>query len=186
MVPRIRDAEVQLLASIAAAIENDYRSGATDWVHSPFGWIKTLPSRSAGAVFEALVAGWCAAKGLDVMRSPDSDADRVIAGLRAEIKGSTLWRNGSYKFQQLRDQNYRIAVCIGISPFDAHCWVIEKTTIMELWSAGVISSQHGGASGSDTAWVTVNPDKPPEWLRPLGGTLTEGFERIQSIIRSQR
>ena len=181
MATRITDPEVHRLATIAGVIEQDYRNTTTDWAHSPFGWIKALPSRSAGAVFESLVAGWCAAKGLDVVRSPDSDADRIIAGLRTEIKGSTLWRNGSYKFQQLRDQNYSIVVCLGISPFDAHCWVIEKDDVMALWDAGVISSQHGGASGSDTAWVTVNPANPPGWIQPYGGTLPEGFARIKSL-----
>ena len=183
MVTRIIDPEVQRLATIAEVIEQDYRNAATDWAHSPFGWIKSLPSRSAGAVFESLVAGWCAAKGLDVVRSPDSDADRVIAGLRTEIKGSTLWRNGSYKFQQLRDQNYSIVVCLGISPFDAHCWVIEKADVMALWNAGAISSQHGGASGSDTAWVTVNPGNPPSWIRPYGGSLAAGFARLEFLTR---
>ena len=177
----INDPEVQHLAAIAGILEQDYRNAATNWTHSPFGWIKALPSRSAGAVFESLVAGWCAAKGLDVTRSPDSDADRVMSGLRTEIKGSTLWRNGSYKFQQLRDQNYGMVVCLGVSPFDAHCWVIEKDTVMTLWSNGTISSQHGGASGTDTAWITVNPEQPPDWIRPLGGSLSAGFARIQTL-----
>ena len=183
MSTRIHDPEVQQLAAIAGIIEQDYQNAATDWANSPFGWIKALPSRSAGAVFEALVAGWCAAKGLDVTRSPDSDADRIISGMRTEIKGSTLWRNGSYKFQQLRDQNYSMVVCMGISPFDAHCWVIEKATVMALWNDGVISSQHGGSSGSDTAWITVNPSKPPDWMRPHGGTLSAGFAQLQTLIR---
>ncbi len=183
MTVRIQDPEVQRLAAIAGIIEPDYRGAASDWDQSPFGWIKTLPSRSSGAVFEALVAGWCAAKGLDVIRSPDSDADRIISGLRTEIKGSTLWKNGSYKFQQLRDQNYKIVVCLGISPFDAHCWVLDKDAVMAMWANGTISSQHGGASGSDTAWITVNPNSPPDWLRPLGGTLSAGFSRIQAMIQ---
>jgi hypothetical protein len=182
MTQPIHDPEVRQLAAIAGIIEQDYRNANTDWIHSPFGWIKTLPSRSSGAVFESLVAGWCAAKGLDVARSPDSDDDRVISGLRTEIKGSTLWRNGSYKFQQLRDQDYSIVVCLGVSPFDAHCWVIEKVAVMECWDNGVIRSQHGGATGSDTAWITVNPANPPSWLRPCGGTLNEGFARLQSLI----
>jgi len=181
MTQRIADPEVRLLATIAGTIKQDYQDIDTDWEHSPFGWIKTLASRRAGAVFESLVAGWCAAKGLDVVRSPDSDADRVISGLRTEIKGSTLWRNGSYKFQQLRDQNYDVIVCLGVSPFDAHCWVIEKDVVMKLWNDGVIRSQHGGATGSDTAWITVSPAQPPAWLSPYGGTLSTGFACIQSL-----
>jgi hypothetical protein len=52
------------------------------------------------------VAGWCAAKGLDVTSSRNPEADRVIAGKRVEIKFSTLWESGVYKFQQIRDQDY--------------------------------------------------------------------------------
>lgn len=182
MIAQIHDPEVQHLATIAGIIEQDYRNAATDWAHSPFGWIKALPSRSAGAVFEALVAGWCAAKGLDVTRSPDSDADRIISGLRTEIKGSTLWRNGSYKFQQLRDQHYSMVVCLGISPFDAHCWVIPKDDVIRLWTTGEITSQHGGAGGSDTAWITADPANPPDWMRAYGGTLAQGFARIKNLV----
>ena len=61
------------------------------------------------------------AKGFDVAKSPDSQADRIIAGARAEIKTSTLWKNGVYMFQQLRDQNYAFVICLGISPLNAHC-----------------------------------------------------------------
>ena len=183
MTARIIDAEVRRLAIIAGVLEPGYRDAAGDWVHSPFGWIKVLPSRRAGAVFEALVASWCAEEGLDVTSSPDSDADRIISGLRTEIKGSTLWANGSYKFQQLRDQNYSIVVCLGISPFDAHCWVIEKGDLMALWNDGVISSQHGGAGGRDTAWITVNPANPLDWLWTYGGTLEAGLARLRSLTR---
>lgn len=87
-----------------------------------------------------------------MVKSPDSDADRNIAGTRAEIKFSTLWKSGVYKFQQLRDQNYQVAVCLGIGPFDAHCWAIPKTFIMQNWGkAEGLTPQHGGARGPDTA-----------------------------------
>jgi hypothetical protein len=45
----------------------------------------------------------------------------LINGHRVEIKFSTLWQEGIYNFQQIRDQNYEYAVCLGISPFEAHC-----------------------------------------------------------------
>ncbi len=184
MTTQIQDPEVRRLATVASVLSDDYRIANDPWAGSPFAWLKNIPSSSTrGKAFQDIVERWCAAKGLDVTRSPDKDADRVISGLRTEIKGSTLWQNGSYKFQQLRDQNYGMVVCLGVSPFDAHCWVIEKETVMTLWSNGKISSQHGGASGRDTAWITVNPDQPPNWLRPYGGTLGAGFARLQSLTR---
>ena len=128
----IRDSEVGLLASIAGTLRDDYMKSAEadPWSDSPFKWIKTRPSRQVGKIGEQLVAGWCAAKGFDVTKSGDSEADRVIAGKRVEIKFSTLWKSGVFKFQQLRDQNYEYAICLGISPFDAQCWAISKETLL--------------------------------------------------------
>ena len=107
----------------------------------------------------------------------------MVSGMRVEIKGSTLWQNGGYKFQQIRDQNYSIIVCLGISPFNAHCWAIPKAMVMQWWQEGKISSQHGGADGSDTAWLSVNPSAAPAWLQPYGGRLGAGLERLQSLTR---
>jgi len=128
------------------------------------------------------VAGWCAAKGLDVTRSEDSESDRVIAGLKTEIKFSTLWKSGVYKFQQFRDQDYEIAICLGISPSDAHCWAITKSVLR----AHVIghTPQHGGRSGSDTAWLSFIPAGVPDWLRPCGGRLSEAYAVLLDL--SQR
>ena len=107
--------------------------------------------------------------------SPDSQADRIINGERAEVNFSTLWQGGFYRFQQLRDQYYTFAVCLGMSPFDAHCWVIPKTVIMAQWGAGNgLESQHGGQARKDTAWLSVVPGKELAWLRACGGRLQHG------------
>ena len=169
MAREIRDPDVLLLSTIAASMRGDYKDASNMWQGSPFEWIKFCPSsRRKGAIFEALVAGWCAAKNLNVMRTGDSDADRIIEGLRVEIKGSTLWDNGSYRFQQLRDQNYDVVMCLGISPFDAHCWTISKDEVMDRWEAGEIAGQHAGRAGSDTAWIQVAPDRRDSWIWDWG------------------
>ena len=54
-----------------------------------------------------------------------------------------LWQTGTYKFQQIRNQNYRFVVCLGISPHDAHCWIIPKNVLMELWAKGEIKISTG-------------------------------------------
>ncbi len=179
---KIRDPEVRILAGLSQALQVEYTSENRDWEGSPFEWILSHPSRKKGAIGEKLVAGWLAARDFNVTRSPDSDADRVIEGKRVEIKFSTLWANGGYKFQQLRDQDYELAICLGVSPFDAHCWVIPKTDILRLWKVeGRIASQHGGAAGTDTAWIDVRVANPPPWLEAYGGSLSDGLAALSRI-----
>lgn len=165
-----------MLASIATTLEGDYvREGAEDpWAASPFAWIRTRPSRQVGKIGEQLVAGWCAAKELDVTSSRDSEADRVIAGRRVEIKTSTLWESGVYKFQQLRDQDYEFAVCLGISPLDAHCWVVSKTVLRQHVIGH--TPQHTGKGGKDTFWLSFHAAAPPAWLNACGGRLAAAYE----------
>ena len=99
----INDPVVRLLAHYSQQLKSDYENQWVDWDNSPFGWIKKLPSRSVGAIGEKILSGYLAAKGFDIARSPDSDADRIVGGKRAEIKMSTLWKEGNYVFQQIRN-----------------------------------------------------------------------------------
>lgn len=171
--------EFKILAAISESLREEYLSENKRWDGSPFAWIKTRPSRQVGVIGEKMVSGWLAARGFNVNRSPDSDADRIIEGKRIEIKFSTLWESGVYKFQQLRDQNYDLVVCLGVSPFDAHCWVIPKSDIIKLWKVEkIISGQHGGQDGADTAWIDVRVSQPPVWLLPYGGSLSEAIRKL--------
>ena len=175
----IQDPDVSLLVNKATSLEGKYPTVDDEWKGSHFSWIKTRPSRQRGKIGEQLVAGWLAARGFNVTRSPDSDADRLVENKRVEIKFSTLWKNGSYKFQQLRNQNYEIAVCLGVTSFDAHCWVLEKSEILHQWhETGNIKSQHGGARGTDTAWIAADPEAPPAWLRSHGGRPRDAMRRL--------
>lgn len=180
MKQTIDDPEVQALATIAGVIAPDYARAADDpWNGSPFQWILGLPSRSRGAVGEALVAGWCAAKGFDVVRSRDSHADRIIAGKRVEVKFSTLWRSGGFKFQQIRDQNYDYCFCLGLSPFDAQAWLLPKDLLYQYVIGHM--GQHTGASGQDTAWLGFQADAPYRWMAPYGDRLADVKALLQGL-----
>jgi hypothetical protein len=169
-VPSIEDPDVQVLAGLATTLHADYLSPGDDpWAGSPFAWILSRPSRQKGAIFEQLVAGWCAAKGVDVTRSRKLDADRVIHGYRVEIKGSTLWASRGFKFQQIRDQEYDYLFCLGLAPFTACAWFIPKHVLFEHVIGHM--GQHTGATGTDTAWLGFQTGAPYEWMSPFGGTL---------------
>lgn len=172
MSNKIEDADVRILAGLASTLAPDYMAPEDDpWRGSPFEWILRVPSRTKGAIGEALVAGWAAAKGFDVSRSPNSNADRIIHGHRVEIKMSTLWKNGGFKFQQIRDQQYDFVLCLGITPFDAKAWLLPK----EIVGTYVIGhmGQHTGASGTDTAWISFQENDPYPWMKPYGDRFSE-------------
>ena len=184
--PAVQAAGLSSLGQISQRLEPEYRRNLDEWYGSPFEWLKHQPSRTVGAIFERLVEEFYTARGFIVRSSPDSDADRVVSGIRTEIKGSTLWANGSYKFQQLRDQRYEIVICLGISPFNAHGWVIPKDVIMGgIGTLSGLKHQHGGQQGTDTAWLTVRPGAIPSWLRDFGGTLEEATAVLRAYIGDQ-
>ena len=175
------NSEFELLATAANYIKEEFSRHSSAWEGSPFEWVIILPSSSKGALGKRLVYQWCALKNLAVDRSPDSDADMTVNGHRVEVKFSTLWRSGIYKFQQIRDQNYEYGIFLGLSPFQAHCWVISKD-ILKKYVIGHMG-QHTGSAGQETAWLTVNPADPPAWLNSCGGTLEQAFVVLKSLSR---
>ena len=175
--------DFELLATAANFIKSEFDKNSSPWVGSPFEWTLTLPSASKGKLGKRMIYQWCALKGLSIDSSPDPEADMLINGHRVEIKFSTLWQIGIYKFQQIRDQNYEYAVCLGISPFEAHCWVISKKILRE----NVIGhlGQHTGSAGQETAWFAVNPSSPLDWLSSCGGTLDKAYDVLRSLSRKK-
>jgi hypothetical protein len=177
----IEDPEVQLLASLAQSLEGDYigEKETRMWQGSPFYWIKSRPSRQIGAIGEALVSGWAASKGFDVVKAGSTDYDRAIEGLKVEIKFSTLWTdNEIFKFQQLRDQDYDYCFMLGISPFDAQAWFIPKAELANDRPPALVP-QHGGARGQDTKWLSFTAASPPSWMGQFGGRLSEVHRLIE-------
>lgn len=127
------------------------------WENSPFKWITTLAPRTKGKVGEEIISHWLVSNGFTVEHSPDTEADRIVCNKRVEIKFSTLWEDGKFAFQQIRDQNYHFMIMVGLAPSYARCWVFLKAEIMRLWKdVNMIMGQHMGQEGSDTAWLHIN------------------------------
>lgn len=178
MTSIIKDRDVKILASLSLGLKDEYVNPEKDvWADSPFAWILSRPSRQRGKIGEQLLAGWCASRDLNVIRSENSDSDRIIEGQRVEIKMSTLWGVGCYKFQQIRNQKYDYLICLGISPFNAHAWIMKKSEI----PFSKLPHQHGGSKGKDTWWLSFNPGDPPGWLRKFGGRLSHVRKVLSSL-----
>lgn len=176
--------DFQLLVSIANSLKSEYVDPAHDpWEGSPFAWIKQkLSSRQIGKIGEQLVARWATAHNLVVTKSPDSEADKMINGRRIEVKFSTLWEVGVYKFQQIRDQRYEFVVCLGISPYSGHCWVIPKSFFLSHhFKLDGVGRQHGGKAGRGTWWMSFAPENPPTWLRQFGGDLGDAMRLLRAM-----
>lgn len=73
---RIDDPEIRILAEISQALGAKPKKQKTVWTGSPFGWIKTRPSHSIGAITEKLVDQWLQIHGFTVANSPNSDQVR--------------------------------------------------------------------------------------------------------------
>jgi hypothetical protein len=173
--------DFKLLATAANYIRDDIEKEKVTWKDSPFYWVLFLPPASKGKLGAQLIKQWCSLKGLSINTSPDSQADLLINDHRVEVKFSTLWQSGIYKFQQIRDQNYEYMVCLGISPHDAHCWVISKATLEEHVIGHM--GQHTGRGGRETFWLSVNPNSVPGWLEECGGSLPEAFIVLKQLSK---
>ncbi|MGD0708064.1 MAG: hypothetical protein ABSA51_06375 [Anaerolineaceae bacterium] len=174
-----QSSDFTLLATAADYIKGDLEADYAAWAGSPFEWVLKLPPGSKGKLGKHLIYQWCALKGQSVDRCLDSEADMQVNGHRVEIKFSTLWETGIYKFQQIRDQNYEYSICLGISPHQAHCWVVSKA-ILRQYVIGHMG-QHTGSGGRETAWFSVDPNNPPEWLAPCGGTLEQAYAVLMRL-----
>jgi hypothetical protein len=133
-----------------------------------------LAAAKKGKLGKDLITSWCAAKGLDIEHPKDKKVSLVINGNRFASKFSTLWSEGSYKFQQIRNQGYDYLICLGISPLEAHCWVFTREYVLEN-----VTPQHKGAEN----WITIDPNNPPSWAEKCGGTLDQAFAILKNLKR---
>jgi hypothetical protein len=170
----VDDPNLAKFVQVTDAVSKEYAGTLEGWSGSPFAWILTLPSRARGAAGEKIVDSWLTGNGFKVRRAPHTGCDRIVNGINMEIKFSTLWRSGGYKFQQLRDQDYASVFCLGISPAHVHAWLIPKAV---AWEHAI--PQHGGRLGTDTKWLGFQADNPPQWMSQYGGSLAQALSALR-------
>lgn len=170
------------LVEIAGSLQSYYRDNSVTWKNSPFQWIKGgISSSQKGKVGKEIVWKFLEEYGFLLDKPPNHDSDFVVAGKRVEVKLSTLWEGGHYTFQQIRNQDYDILFCLGLSPTSAHAYVAKKSEI--VWHK--LAHQHSGARGRDTWWISFKPpDCPHGWMQPHNGDLSQICDRLRKAIRA--
>lgn len=163
--------------ALAAQLEAEtVRSGADPWVDSPFRWIRSLAPRTKGKVGEQMSARLVAARGVVVGEPQSPDADCVFDGAPVEVKTSTLWDTGTYRFQQIRPaQEWDVLWCLGISPQAVHCWAMPKAVAL----AHAVG-QHSGQGATETLWLEIDPASPAGWLAAHGSSVDRAVAALRA------
>jgi site-specific DNA-methyltransferase (adenine-specific) len=169
------NADFDFITSTARYFRSEIEEISDQWQDSPLGWMYKLAPGKKGSLAKKIITVWCASKGLDVQHTSVKDIDLFINGLRFVVKLSFLWENGAYKFQQIKDNGYDNLICLGISPFDAHCWVFERTYVIKN-----ATPQHKSSMSTDY-WIAINPNKTEEWANNFGGTLGQAYQILKNV-----
>lgn len=168
--------DFQMLVATANYLQKDLEKQSELWKDSPFEWVLQLSAAKKGKLARHLIASWCASKGMSTSRPKNLKASLLINDCPVAIKFSTLWADGNYKFQQIRDYGYELVVCLGISPDDAHCWVFKREYAIKHATV-----QHRGTKGSEY-WMAIDPGNVPEWAEDNGGTLDQAYKVLNRLI----
>lgn len=180
---KITDPDVKKLESAAKKLRPSYKNYDSEWKGSPFSWIRSHSSSRRGKIGRHLVSNWLEARGFTVEPSGKHAAIFIVNDVLVQIKFSMLWKAGNYKFQQIKDQDYQLLMCLGVSPFEAHAWVFTKEFLFENWGElEGFKPQHS----NDTAWIDVNPASPHEWIEEHGGALRTAFSVLSTLLNEQQ
>ena len=117
---------------------------------SRFENYKKLGAKQKGAVSERILSDVLSQLG-HVVESPlSSDHDRIIDGVKIEMKSSTLNKGtDKFSFLQIRpNQDVDKYMFSTFLPNDLRIFVMDKSKVLELIEENIIKPQHGGNKGN--------------------------------------
>ena len=163
----------QTILKTAQRVEN--------WRNSPFEWLaaRWVPPGTKGLVGRNLVRGLCNDDPeLCVERYRKGDRTKIrVSGCLISVKFSLLGEDNNYLFQNIKDSGYNFLFCLGVSPSNAHAWVLPIERIKEA------KDQHGRAD----KWInSVDPQNPPKILCDCdqNGDITRVCEIFRKYLKS--
>lgn len=144
------------------------------YADSPFLPLWRLSSRRKGASMEDVCERVLAQAGYPVGRSGSSEHDRVVNGLRVEIKGSFLWDGNQPRFtwQQIRpSQDYQALILLAFYPdylgIRAARWQdVHRHLAVQNPDGTWPYNQHGGKHVNSGTYVMHGHFSDYPWLQP--------------------
>ena len=149
-------------------------------------WFKRLSSKRKGKAGELMVGSFLELNGVDVCSSKQARKEKLVdatiklsnydlylksMGLRAEVKTSTMWGEGTnFTFQQIRDQEYDIIIFQFILPNEEqlfYCTKEDAKNYIMIDGHG----QHGGGDATETYWITFDLEHVPNYIIPISELL---------------
>jgi hypothetical protein len=151
---------------------HDQHPELREWPDSAFDWTLRVATGTRGAIGRQLAEAWIASMGIPTGRLSEYNRHYVLAwNYRIQVKTSTLWDSGNFRFQQIRDQNYDFLLCLGLMPTDVSAWLIPKQTVIEHLDG--VGGQHTGASARETLWMNPVPGANGTWIDEYGDQLSD-------------
>jgi len=157
---------------VSTAIIETVEAKPDPWRGSPFAPSRALKPVQKSKVACAILARWFNTfHVVATAKTVDGNTTLILLGDQlAMVKLSTRWEGDTYRFQQIKDWNYQLALLLGISPQQAHLWIVPREEIITR-----SIPQHG----ADSRMLTVRLEDPPAWLHQYGGTL----DQVEPILK---
>lgn len=179
MVNANSEKDFEFLTQVLRGLESQH-PGTEVWDESPFKWVLTQPSATKGSIARRLVTAWANLHGIFPEQvSRDNQIYLEVNDALIQVKFSTLWDTGYYRFQQIRDRDYDYCLCLGLAPFDVNAWLIPKD-ILDTHVIGT-KGQHTGTGSGETWWLEVSPSGTETWLQEYGGQLNDVAEQLKTL-----
>lgn len=140
-----KENEMQLVEMIdKSLLEPEDRDLRYD--NSPFVHIKAMGAKQKGKYYELITEDVLGKIGFTVEKPTNTDHDRIIDGVKSEIKGSTLNKGTEvFSFLQIRPaQDYAQLVFTMCYPDRLVIMKLDKSTVTRYCKEGVFKKQHGG------------------------------------------
>ena len=172
------------LEAIAINIKGEFDTPEdAEWSDCSLKWIRSKPSATVGKIGRTLVKALCDSAFLPAKPVGYS---LVLKGKILQVRTSTGWSGGGFKFQQLRHESYAAVFCLGITPHKVFAWVIPKGVIFKadgtILTKDGLTPQHKGKGGSDTAWINVDVQSVPPWMTQYGDSIAKAMTVLKASL----
>ena len=127
----------------------------TRYDNTPMKFVKAMGAKQKGKYYELITDNVLRGRGSVVNKPVNSDHDRIIDGVKSEIKGSCLMKNTDlFTFLQIRPkQDYAQMIFSMFYPDKIIIMSMTKEKVLENVANGTFSPQHGGKNGDSGTYM---------------------------------